>query len=277
MACFAYDAAGNSTFLNFRIIVRDTTGPVITLNGGTQTIALNGSYVEAGATASDLVDGTVTVTPNASSVNTAVAGTYTVTYTATDARNNTSTATRTVIVEAAPTVTHTITTTLTGNNGSVIPGALVNAVEGQNQSITITRNSGYEISGLTIDGQVIAFAYPKDGIVLQGLPLDGNYTHTFTSVVAPHTITATFISHADDARFTSITRIIGEEEAQIAYAKTRLAEYPDLQAKIDAYQLIIDAAKVVIANPSSTRRDALNAGYKIFDGSEIFYEHPIFY
>ena len=278
ITCFSTDIIGNISFLSFRIVVRDTTAPVITIIGqNPQIIAFNSPYVELGATALDTVDGVTSVEAITTNVNTGVAGTYVVHYITFDSRGNSSNAQRIVRVESTPAVRHTITTTLTGSDGSVTPGALVSVVEGQNQTITIARNPGYEISGLTIDGQVINFPYPKDGISLQGQPLDGNYTRTFTSVTTPHTITATFILQADDARYTSITRIIGEEEIQIAYAKTRLAEYPDLQVKIDAYQIILDAAKVVIDNPSSTRRDALNAGYKIFDGSEIFYEHPIFY
>ena len=76
----------------------DTTGPVISLNGASSVdVVLNGSYTDAGATASDDKDGSVTVTTS-NPVNVDSAATYTVTYSASDAAGNTSTASRTVIV-----------------------------------------------------------------------------------------------------------------------------------------------------------------------------------
>jgi hypothetical protein len=63
-------------------------------------VAWGDSYTDAGATATDNVDSSVTVT-SSGSVNTAVPGTYTITYNATDAANNSATpVTRTVTVSA---------------------------------------------------------------------------------------------------------------------------------------------------------------------------------
>jgi hypothetical protein len=76
-------------------------GPVISLVG-TSTLNLNvgDAYVELGATANDAVEGTVTATPSGS-VDTTTAGTYTVTYSASDANENAATpVTRTVVVAA---------------------------------------------------------------------------------------------------------------------------------------------------------------------------------
>ena len=80
----------------------DSTAPVITLTGNQIVeVALNGSYSDAGATASDDTDGTITsdiVTGN--SVDTAVAGTYAVTYNVNDAASNAAVqVVRTVIVD----------------------------------------------------------------------------------------------------------------------------------------------------------------------------------
>ena len=76
----------------------DTTAPTVTLNGNSsQDVILNSSYTDLGATASDAEDGTVSVSTN-NPVNVDSAGTYTVTYTATDAAGNTGTATRSVRV-----------------------------------------------------------------------------------------------------------------------------------------------------------------------------------
>ena len=75
----------------------DTTKPVITLNGSATVNHEQGTtYSDAGATATDAVDGSVTVTTSGT-VGTA-AGTYTLEYSATDKAGNKATATRTVIV-----------------------------------------------------------------------------------------------------------------------------------------------------------------------------------
>ena len=77
----------------------DALGPVITLNGNALVgVAVNDTYTDAGATASDNVDPSVTVTPSGT-VDTATVGTYTITYSATDvAGNAAATKTRTVVV-----------------------------------------------------------------------------------------------------------------------------------------------------------------------------------
>ena len=94
------DSAGNTDEEVRTVIVSDTTDPVITLTGdATVTIACGSSYTDAGATADDACDAAVQVDVDSSSVNPAVAGTYTVTITATDASGNSATATRSVVVE----------------------------------------------------------------------------------------------------------------------------------------------------------------------------------
>ena len=78
----------------------DWIPPAITVTGSNPTsIKVGATYTDEGATATDNVDGTVTVSNDASTaVNTATPGEYTVTYTATDAAGNQATATRTVNV-----------------------------------------------------------------------------------------------------------------------------------------------------------------------------------
>lgn len=69
----------------------DTTPPVITLTGANpQTIVQNDPYVELGATAVDNVDGDISgnIVINATNVNTAVIGSYSVTYDVQDAALN---------------------------------------------------------------------------------------------------------------------------------------------------------------------------------------------
>lgn len=82
----------------------DTEAPVLTLVGGNETLIVGNTYTEQGATAVDNSDGDIT----ASIVTTGVvdittAGTYTITYTVSDAAGNEGFATRTVTVnEPAP-------------------------------------------------------------------------------------------------------------------------------------------------------------------------------
>ncbi|MCL1810423.1 MAG: DUF5011 domain-containing protein, partial [Clostridiales bacterium] len=82
------------------VTVPDTTPPVITLIGGTSiSVNLGSAFVEPGYSAFDNAGGDVTdrvvVT---GTVNTAVAGTYTLTYTVSDNAGNVGSATRTVMV-----------------------------------------------------------------------------------------------------------------------------------------------------------------------------------
>lgn len=93
--------------------VADTTAPVITLNGSA-SVSLNqgSSYTDAGATATDNKDGNLTAQISVTgSVNTNVAGVYTLTYRVNDAAGNAATpVTRTVTVNAvADTVKPVIT------------------------------------------------------------------------------------------------------------------------------------------------------------------------
>ena len=97
------DAAGNAAAQVARtVIVQDTTAPVISLTGAaTVTHEAATPYVDAGATASDTLDGDLTaaiITVNPVDVN--VPGTYVVTYDVSDASLNAAAqVTRTVIVE----------------------------------------------------------------------------------------------------------------------------------------------------------------------------------
>jgi len=81
------------------VLILDTTKPVISITGSNPAyVALSGTYTDAGATATDNYDSTLAIT-SVSTVNTAIAGTYIVTYTAQDSSANQAvTKTRTVVV-----------------------------------------------------------------------------------------------------------------------------------------------------------------------------------
>ncbi len=96
----ATDTQGDIIMANRTVQVRDTTPPVIDISGNPQvTTPLGSEYTDAGATSTDNDPNYAdAVSDDAASVDTSRPGTYTVTYTATDAAGNTGTATRTVTI-----------------------------------------------------------------------------------------------------------------------------------------------------------------------------------
>ena len=106
----ATDAAGNTSQAFRTVNVVDTTAPVVTVTGDDPvTVELGDSYTDAGATATDLSGDVAVVTTG--TVDTDTVGSYTLTYTSTDASGNAGTATRTVNV-----VDTTAPITLLGDN-----------------------------------------------------------------------------------------------------------------------------------------------------------------
>ncbi|MBK8712904.1 MAG: hypothetical protein IPL97_13725 [Niastella sp.] len=82
-------------------------------------------------------------------------------------------------VTLAPTSTYNIVSTA-GPNGSISPLGTTTVNCGADQSYIITANIGYSIASIVVDGT------PLTG------PFTSPYTHTFTAVAAPHTISVTF-------------------------------------------------------------------------------------
>jgi hypothetical protein len=125
VTCTAMDDAGNTANHGFVVTVRDTTAPVVTLQGAaSMTLQIGAAFVDPGATALDTVSGSLPVSVTGT-VNTAVPGTYVLTYTATDAAGNPGSKQRTVIVaDTLPPTSFTATvnpTTLWPPNGNVMP------------------------------------------------------------------------------------------------------------------------------------------------------------
>ncbi|MGZ5508841.1 MAG: immunoglobulin-like domain-containing protein, partial [Limisphaerales bacterium] len=107
----ATDGSGNSATATREIIVQDTVPPVITLTGGTNiTAECHQTFTDPGASAADACDASASVNFSGS-VNTNSLGSYTLTYTSTDAANNTATEYRTV------TVIDTVPPLITVNSG----------------------------------------------------------------------------------------------------------------------------------------------------------------
>ena len=168
----ATDKAGNSASKTRTVIVQeepvaDTTPPTVTLHGeATVTIAVGATYSDAGATATDDIDGALTPVMSGS-VDTNTEGTYTIIWSATDAAGNVGTATRTVIVKE-PVIEDTTPPqiTLNGENPITVykgteftdPGA--SAIDEVDGSINV-------VSSGTVDTQTV-----------------GEYTITYTATDA---------------------------------------------------------------------------------------------
>ncbi|KAB7668431.1 immune inhibitor A domain-containing protein [Bacillus sp. B1-b2] len=94
------DSSGNEVVVVRTITVQDTTAPILTLSGEeTITLESGQAYLEPGFTASDIVDGNISDKVVVSGDLRFAVGTYTVTYTVTDAAGNTATANRTIKVQ----------------------------------------------------------------------------------------------------------------------------------------------------------------------------------
>ncbi|MFZ2500970.1 MAG: immunoglobulin-like domain-containing protein, partial [Minisyncoccia bacterium] len=151
----------------------DSVAPVITRLGVSPVnLTIGSAYVDAGATASDNLNGNITaniVTVNP--VNTAIPATYTVTYNVSDTAGNPATqVTRTV------NVVDTRIVATSGANGTVTPVGTTTVAYNGSQTYTITPSVGYHIATLIIDGGAVATST----------------TYTFSNVTASHTISATF-------------------------------------------------------------------------------------
>ncbi len=122
------DIYGNTAITRTNIFNLDNTKPIITMLGSSSVSVNGGSvYTDAGATATDNINGTITasiVTTN--TVNTNVLGSYTVTYNVTDNAGNAATSvvrTVNVVDNNYPIITANSTSyTVTVGTSSAVPG-----------------------------------------------------------------------------------------------------------------------------------------------------------
>ena len=154
------DTAGNASSVSRKITVADTTKAVI--SGATDTTIESGSAFDAkaGVTVADIVDGDVTANIQvAGSVNTAVPGEYTLTYSYTDGAGNASLVSRKI--------------TVTDTTKAVISGATDTTIE---SGSTFDAKVGVTAAD-TVDGDVTANIQVA-GVVNTAVP--GEYTLTYS-------------------------------------------------------------------------------------------------
>ena len=189
------DASGNSGTATRTVNVVDTTAPVVTVTGDNPaTVELGGTYTDAGATATD-ASGAVTVVTSGDTVDPDTLGTYTITYTSTDASGNAGTATRTVNVVDTTAPVFTSSSTFVVDEGDTAVGT---ATATDIQAVTFT------ISGTVLEitsAGVITFIAPAD--------YEGSYISEDPSKLeyaGPESFTATVT--ATDASSNAATQVI---------------------------------------------------------------------
>jgi len=143
------DSDGNTSTATRTVIVTHGAFPVITLNGSsTDTALIFNSYIDPGATATDVEDGSITANIAVSgAVDTSVVGSYNLIYSITDSDGNTTTATRivNVITGDIPVIS------LTGNSVVSIPVGTAYLDAGATASDT---EDGDVTSAIVVSGSV---------------------------------------------------------------------------------------------------------------------------
>src|SRR6056300_1315490 len=222
----ATDDQDNTSSVTRLVTVQDTTGPVITLSEfspGTidYTLERFGTYVEPGASA----DGGETVTVTGT-VNMSVVGNYTLTYSATDDQDNTSSVTRLVTVQDT---TGPVITLNDGNTGTT--------------DYTVERYSTYTDPGYSADG--------GETVTVTGtvnMSVVGNYTLTYSAT-------------DDQDNTSSVTRLVTVQDTTgpvitlsefspgtIDYTLERFGTYVEPGASAGIFSVSIDTSNIDASN-----------------------------
>jgi beta-glucanase (GH16 family) len=138
------------------VTAEDITAPQITLNSDAiYPLAFDVNYIEPGAIATDDRDGVIEVT--VSGVVGSAIGSYDVTYTATDAAGNSSSVTRTVIVDVAPTMS---SIELLSNNNPSLNDDIILEMDGTTFSGRVSQNIPVSdlYASFTHDGATVSVA-----------------------------------------------------------------------------------------------------------------------
>ena len=210
------DSSGNVTEVRRIIVYKDPEAPVLTLVGDTEiTIDAGTKYSEPGYTALDNCDGDITHLVNVSgNVNIWSAGTYTITYTVSDAFGNTAMAIRTVIVKAVQ------------NGGNDNPGG--DKVDGTGKTIYLTFDDGPDVHTQKLldvlakyNVKVTFFVVNTSRIGMLKQIADAGHA------IGIHSVTHDYseIYASEDAFFADLYKMQGIIEQQVGY-KTWLMRFP---------------------------------------------------
>ena len=164
----ATDSMGNTTAVTRTVTVSDTTAPVISLIGSSSVAHEQGTpYTDPGATSSDTVDDLGMTVVTTGTVDTATAGTYTLTYTATDGAGNVSN-----VVTRTVTVSDTIAPVITFDDGYGDSDFVASATSASGYMLT-DDNISY-VTGLfsaidAVDGSIAVTGFPSSGLIPLGI------------------------------------------------------------------------------------------------------------
>jgi hypothetical protein len=178
----------------------DTTKPVITITNDDATHNVvtqfsSASYTDPGATATDDKDGVLTCTVSGAA-NMNLAGEYILTYTATDAEGNSTTAERTVTVDGAKYITsftYMVTDYPDGGPVGTPFAETITLSSLENNRINFVRFADYDngiaygtISGttITVPSQVVLCGSPQASRQFTG---SGTFTNGFTQFTINYT------------------------------------------------------------------------------------------
>lgn len=144
------DSSGNTVTASRSVNVVDTTAPEITLVGANpQSIEINTTYLELGATANDNLDGDISdsIVIDASEVDMTTEGSYSVTYNVTDNSGNPA-ALRTRVVNVGVTEEIPVVAFFAGNDG--VNGVELFTTDGTPEATNMLKDiSDYQISTIT--------------------------------------------------------------------------------------------------------------------------------
>ncbi len=243
------DATGNEAVPVIRTVnVVDTTAPVITLAGANpQSTVVGGTYTELGATAVDNVDGDISfyITIDASLVNTNTVGSYTVTYSVSDAAGN----------EAVPVIR---TVNVVDTTAPVI------TLTGPNPQSVMVGDTYTEFGATAVDN--------VDGDISRNIIIDSSVN---TDVLGSYTVTYSVSDAARNAAVpltrtvnvvdatTPVITLIGDNpqiiEVGTAYTELGATAVDDVDGDISS-RIIIDASSV---NTNTT--GSYEVSYNVFD------------
>ena len=162
------DSDGNSASVTRIVVIEippDTTAPVITLTDPSAiNLYIGATFTDPGATATDDVDGNITSSITSSgTVNTSLAGTYTIEYSVSDTAGNSASVTRTVIINippdiTAPVITLTGSSTINLNLGATFTDPGATATDNVNGNITSSITAAGSVNPSTAGTYTIVYS-----------------------------------------------------------------------------------------------------------------------
>lgn len=175
------DADKNTLYAYLTVELPDTVPPVISLPSQivyAQAGAENLDLLREGVTVTDNRDDAPTLTVDDSDVTWDTSGTYTVTYTATDASGNSSTATRTLVLTREAPITLTVNgqTVYQGSTLTLDKGTTSLTLNGVNTPVYLALKQGYKtVAQMKLNAQVLLNG-SYTGPVKANLTATGFYT-----------------------------------------------------------------------------------------------------